>query len=115
MAPQALYNSNIPNGHDASNKSSGLNTPTSELESVLPIHPTAARRPYPILVHSENTNYTDDHITAKFHDRGASVETAPDGSFKVTPTVKAYEFRTERKVPKTGYVPSPCRRALPLT
>lgn len=91
-----------PQPYTLSNTSSGLNTPDSELESVLPVHPTAARRPYPIIVASENTAYTDEHITAKFHDRGASVETLPDGQLKVTPTATAYEFQTARKVPKTG-------------
>lgn len=88
----------------ASNISSGRNTPDSQLESIVPVHPTAARRPYPIQVASQNTSYTDEFITAKYADRGASVETLPDGQFKVTPTVREYEFRTERKVPKTGFV-----------
>jgi myo-inositol-1-phosphate synthase len=104
MAPQTIYSNN----DDPSNKSSGLNTPNSELESVLPVHPTAARRPYSIQVQSENTTYTDEHIFAKFNDRGASVELGSDGSYKVTPTVKSYEFRTETKVPKTGYVSFRC-------
>ncbi|KAH8110511.1 Myo-inositol-1-phosphate synthase [Phellopilus nigrolimitatus] len=85
-----------------SNISSGRNTPESQLESIVPVHPTAARRPYPIQVASENTSYSDEFITAKYHDRGASVETLPDGQLKVTPTVSAYEFKTQRKVPKTG-------------
>ena len=100
MSPQTIYSNN----NNVSNTSSGLNTPNSELESVLPVHPTAERRPYLIQVQSENTSYTDDHIVSKFHDRGASVQKAPDGSLKVTPTVTAYEFKTAKKVPKTGYV-----------
>jgi len=83
--------------------SSGYNTPDSELESFVPIHPTAARRPNYITVQSENTVYTDNHITAKFLDRGADVVVS-DGEFTVTPTVKSYEFQTTRKVGKTGYV-----------
>lgn len=98
MGPSTT-SSNLPD-----NASSGLNTPESELESILPIHPTAIHRPYPILVQSENTTYTDEHITAKFFNRGADVVTSTNGQFKVTPSVKPYEFRTERKVPKTGYV-----------
>lgn len=93
MSPQTLYSSNI---------SSGLNTPESELESVLPVHPTAARRPYLIQVASENTSYSDDYITAKFNDRGAKVETLPNGELKVLPYINSYEFRTQKKVPKTG-------------
>lgn len=81
--------------------SSGLNTPESELESVLPVHPTAVRRPYPITVQSEQTSYTDDYITAKYTNRGASV-TVADGQYLVTPSLKEYEFQTVRKVSKTG-------------
>ena len=84
--------------------SSGLNTPESEIESVLPLHPTAVRRPHPIKVQSENTVYTEEFITSKFVDRGASVTTSPNGDFIVNPSAKTYEFRTERKVPKTGCV-----------
>ena len=82
---------------------SGYNTPDSELESVVPIHPTAVRRPEYIKVNSENTTYTDEHITAKYFYRGADVVIA-DGQFDVTPTVKQFEFQTTRKVGKTGYV-----------
>lgn len=81
--------------------SSGLNTPESELESVLPIHPTAARRPYPIVVQSEQTAYSDEHITSKFTNRGAAV-TVTDGQYLVTPTTTQYELQTVRKVSKTG-------------
>ncbi|EMD33271.1 hypothetical protein CERSUDRAFT_118311 [Gelatoporia subvermispora B] len=81
--------------------SSGLNTPDSQLESVLPIHPTAARRPYPIVVQSENTSYTSEHIISKFTNRGTDVIVA-DGQYKVVPTAKEYEFQTAVKVPKTG-------------
>ena len=83
--------------------SSGLNTPDSELESLVPVHPTAARRPYPIVVQSENTSYTDEFITSKFTYRGADVA-VNNGQFIVTPTTKPYEFQTGRKVSKTGYV-----------
>ncbi|KAI0919216.1 hypothetical protein AcW1_003342 [Taiwanofungus camphoratus] len=81
--------------------SSGLNTPDSELESVLPIHPTAVRRPYPIVVKSEHTAYSDEFITAKYTNRGADVA-VKDGQYTVTPTVKQYEFQTARQVSKTG-------------
>jgi myo-inositol-1-phosphate synthase len=86
--------------------SSGLNTPNSELESIVPIsvHPTAARRPYLLSVQSENTAYTDDHITASFVNRGADVTTTPNGQIVVVPTAKTYQFQTEKKVAKTGYV-----------
>jgi len=81
--------------------SSGLNTPESELESVLPVHPTAARRPYPIVVQSEQTSYSDEHITSTFTNRGAAVAVT-DGQYIVTPTTKQYQLQTARKVSKTG-------------
>ena len=81
--------------------SSGLNTPESELESLVPVHPTAARRPYPIVVQSENTSYSDEYITSKFTNRGAEV-VVTDGQYLVKPTTKPFEFQTVRKVSKTG-------------
>jgi myo-inositol-1-phosphate synthase len=81
--------------------SSGAVTPSSEYESILPIHPTAARRPNYLTVQSENTHYTDEYINAKYINRGASVAVS-DGQFLVTPTAEPYEFRTTRKVGKTG-------------
>ena len=86
-----------------SNGSSGYNTPESQLESVLPVHPTAVRRPHTITVHSENTLYSDEHITAKFINRGSEV-TIADAHLTITPTAQEYEFQTKRAVSKTGYV-----------
>ena len=73
------------------------------IESLLPVHPTAVRRPHVITVQSENTLYSDEHITAKFIDRGSEV-TITDGHFNITPTLQEYEFQTKRAVSKTGYV-----------
>lgn len=81
--------------------SSGSITPNSEFESILPVHPTSARRPNYLTVQSENTTYTDEYITAKYINRGASVSVT-DGQFIVTPTAAPYEFQTVRKVGKTG-------------
>ncbi|KDQ10703.1 hypothetical protein BOTBODRAFT_57908 [Botryobasidium botryosum FD-172 SS1] len=91
MAPQ---NPN-PNG-------SGYVTPDSlEYPSNAPVHPTAARRTVPVVVQSQNTSYSDAHITAKFEYRGAHV-TEQGGFIQVTPTVEKFEFQTQRKVSKTG-------------
>jgi myo-inositol-1-phosphate synthase len=80
---------------------SGLNTPQSEPEPI--IHPTAARADHPIHVESDKTTYTDDYITSTFDYRGQSVTN--DGTkYIVKPTLKTFEFRTARKVPRTGYV-----------
>lgn len=81
--------------------SSGLNTPESELESILPVHPTSARRPYPIVVQSDLTSYSDEFITSKFTSRNADVSVS-GGQYIVTPSLKEYEFQTARKVSKTG-------------
>ncbi|KAK0494471.1 hypothetical protein EDD18DRAFT_1174503 [Armillaria luteobubalina] len=76
---------------------SGYTTP----ELVLPVHPTAARRPHAIVVQSENTSFTDEHITAKFHSRNANI-TVANGQYIVNPTVESFEFQTKRQVSKTG-------------
>ncbi|KAJ7809217.1 hypothetical protein B0H13DRAFT_2150500 [Mycena leptocephala] len=65
------------------------------------VHPTSARRPNPILVQSDNTRYSDEHITATFHNRGSAVDVS-NGQFTITPTVQSYEFQTKRTVGKTG-------------
>ncbi|KAF8623312.1 hypothetical protein AX17_001611 [Amanita inopinata Kibby_2008] len=84
-----------------STNSSGYNTPESDIDSLAPIHPTAVRRPNYITVQSENTVYTDEHITSKFINRGANVSIS-NGQFVVQPTSQTFEFQTERKVGKTG-------------
>jgi len=84
---------------------SGFNTPESQLDGPVPLaptHPTAARRPYSIVVNSENTTYSENFITSKYENRGASVVMSADGQVQVVPTVKSYEFRTAKKVQKTG-------------
>ncbi|KAI9573334.1 hypothetical protein HD554DRAFT_2167597 [Boletus coccyginus] len=81
--------------------SSGYNTPDSELESIVPIYPTAVCRPEYIKVNSENSTYTNEHITARYFYCGADVIIS-DGQFNVTPTVKPFEFQTTCKVGKTG-------------
>ena len=81
--------------------SNGANTPDSQLESVLPVHPTAVRRTSSIVVQSERTSYSNDFITSQFVNRGADV-TVVEGQYIVTPTEKPFEFQTARKVAKTG-------------
>ena len=83
--------------------SSGLNTPESELESLVGVHPTAVRRDYSIGVQSDATSYSDEFITSKFTNRGADVVVS-NGQYIIKPTAKPYEFQTARKVAKTGYV-----------
>ncbi|KAJ7659958.1 hypothetical protein B0H17DRAFT_1212762 [Mycena rosella] len=80
---------------------SGYTTPESELESILPVHPTAVRRPHAIVVQSANTSYTADHITAKYVNRGANVAVS-NGQYTITPTLQSYEFQTKKAVGNTG-------------
>ncbi|KAI9508001.1 inositol-3-phosphate synthase [Russula earlei] len=86
--------------------SSGNASPTAsvlDMPLVSPVHPTAARRPTDaITVQGENTIYTDEYITSKFHNRGADVVTQEGGRYVIKPTVTPFEFRTQRKVPRTG-------------
>ena len=98
-----------PNTTPSSGSASPALSPLDGPVLPLPVHPTAARRPTDyIKVLSPSTTYSDDCITAKFDNRGADVVVDADGSLTITPTVKPFEFRTQRKVPKTGYVaPSP--------
>jgi len=86
--------------------SSGNASPTASVIDaplVSAVHPTAARRPADaITVQSENTVYTDEYITSKFQNRGADVVVQEGGRYTIKPTVTPFEFRTQRKVPKTG-------------
>jgi myo-inositol-1-phosphate synthase len=72
--------------------SSGQQTPES-LEAAS-VHPTSVRRPYPIVVQSETTSYTDDHITSKFTNRGADVVSIEGGQLLIKPTEQVYELQT---------------------
>lgn len=72
-------------------------------------HPTAARSAFPAGIEVDlgqtNTRYTENEIRARFVDRGANVELVrEEGKIKVQRTEQAYEFKTQRKVAKTGSV-----------
>ncbi|GAA5859348.1 hypothetical protein JCM1840_004574 [Sporobolomyces johnsonii] len=71
------------------------------------VDPTAARRPVePIHVSSPNLTYTQDELLAKYTFHSASVQKSTDAEgqvkYEVKPVAKDLEFKTERKVPKTG-------------
>lgn len=87
MAPHATGNFSNGNGNGA--------------HATAPVHPTAARRSVPVVVNSPTSQFTEEHITSKFEYRGAHVVASAD-KIEVTPTVQSYEFKTERKVQKTG-------------
>ena len=55
------------------------------------------------VVDSPNVTYTDDTILSRYTYRTTSVtKDASNGRFVATPREELYEFRTERKVPRTG-------------
>jgi myo-inositol-1-phosphate synthase len=67
------------------------------------VDPTSARRPVePVQVQSDNVTYTREHITAQYTHHKSQVVKGSDGSYRVQPVEQVYEFKTERKVPKTG-------------
>jgi len=99
MAPNTT-----PSSGNASPALSALDMPLASV-----VHPTAARRPADtITVQGENTIYSDEYITSKFHNRGADVVVQEGGRYVIKPTVTPFEFRTQRKIPKTGYVVHDC-------
>ncbi|PNH58072.1 hypothetical protein VD0002_g9452 [Verticillium dahliae] len=53
-------------------------------------------------VNSSNVTYTDNEILSKYTYRTTDVAKDESGKFVVTPVETVYEFKTERKVPKTG-------------
>lgn len=76
-----------------------------------PIDPTAERRlgnVGAVEVDSPNLTYTDEALFARYTFHSAQVDkvATPEGNikYKTTPVEKLLEFRTERKVPKTGCV-----------
>lgn len=53
-------------------------------------------------VNSPNVVYTDDEIISKYTYRTTSVDQTSEGKYVATPKETVYEFKVERKVPKTG-------------
>ncbi|GAA5858975.1 hypothetical protein JCM8547_007183 [Rhodosporidiobolus lusitaniae] len=74
---------------------------------VQPVDPTAQRRLVgAVEVESDNLTYTDEALFSRytFHSAAVSKVNTPEGQLKyqVKPVARELEFRTERKVPKTG-------------
>ena len=66
-------------------------------------HEPSARAKVPLTsTKRAQVKYTPEHILAEYEYQSTSVEQAPDGKIKVFPKVDAFEFQTERKVPKLG-------------
>ncbi|KAF2087804.1 Myo-inositol-1-phosphate synthase [Saccharata proteae CBS 121410] len=54
------------------------------------------------VVNSPNVEYTDNEIKSKYTYRTTAIESGPDGKFVATPKETKYDFKVDRKVPKTG-------------
>lgn len=53
-------------------------------------------------VNSPNVTYTDDHINTKYVYRTTAVSKTESGKFVASPKETTYDFKVDRKVPKTG-------------
>lgn len=53
-------------------------------------------------VNSPNVTYTPSEIRSKYTYRTTLVEQSPDGKYVATPKETVYDFKVDRKVPKTG-------------
>ncbi|TVY42205.1 Inositol-3-phosphate synthase [Lachnellula subtilissima] len=53
-------------------------------------------------VNSPNVTYSDDEINTKYAYRTTSVTENGDGNFVATPKETLYDFKVDRKIPKTG-------------
>lgn len=98
MAPSISHT----NGHSVATHPNG--TGAEHNSAAIPIvDPTAMRRPVDsVNVKSEHTNYSDSHIYSTYEHQNAHITRTADGKYEVTPMKETIEFKTERKVPKTG-------------
>ncbi|KAI1108414.1 myo-inositol-phosphate synthase [Nemania sp. NC0429] len=84
MAPHAELDNGTAYGHD------GLNTSAS------------ASREDLFVVDSPNVTYTDTEIRSKYTYRTTSVTRGADGKYVATPRETLYDFKVDRRIPKTG-------------
>ncbi|KAK4050764.1 Myo-inositol-1-phosphate synthase [Microbotryomycetes sp. JL221] len=94
----ALDPSPLTNGHHAP-----VAAATNGHSAAVPIvDPTSARRPVEsVEVESDNLTYTDEALLAKYVYHSNQVKKQGD-KYKVKPVEQTFEFKTMRKVPKTG-------------
>jgi myo-inositol-1-phosphate synthase len=86
MAPHAEEHAGSANGGNSNGNGSTVQTAAYDV----------------FTVNSPNVTYTDNEIKSKYTYRTTQVETNPDGKLVATPTETVYDFKVERKVPKTG-------------
>lgn len=65
-------------------------------------HQSAAANAELFSVNSPNVKYSDNAIETKYTYRTTSVSKAAGGKYTASPKELQYEFKTERKIPKTG-------------
>ncbi|KAG0151429.1 hypothetical protein CROQUDRAFT_667978 [Cronartium quercuum f. sp. fusiforme G11] len=95
MSPSA-HNGTYTNGN-------GVQAQDGVTAAIPIIDPTAMRRPVDAVhVESQQTEYSDTHIYSTYEHQNASVKRTVDGKYHVIPIKETIEFKTERKVPKTG-------------
>jgi myo-inositol-1-phosphate synthase len=85
MAPHAEIGVGTMNGYSAHHEFSSASAPT-EL----------------FTVNSPNVNYTDAHIKSKYVYRTTAVSRSAGGKLTATPKETTYDFKVDRKVPRTG-------------
>jgi hypothetical protein len=55
-------------------------------------------------VQSDDVSYESDCIRSRYEYRDTSAELTEDGTWTVRPSTSTYEFRTQTRLPKLGYV-----------
>ncbi|KAI0433503.1 myo-inositol-phosphate synthase [Xylaria sp. FL1042] len=87
MAPHAeLDNGTAYGDGHAHNLSTAVSTPKEDV----------------FVVNSPNVTYTDSEIRSKYTYRTTSVARGADGKYVATPKETLYDFKVDRKIPKTG-------------
>jgi len=81
MAPHAEGSNGYSNGHGST-----TSTPSKDL----------------FTVNSPNVIYTENEIRSKYTYRTTLVNETDDGKFVATPKETVYDFKVDRKIPKTG-------------
>ncbi|KAI0156765.1 myo-inositol-phosphate synthase [Xylariaceae sp. FL1272] len=86
MAPHAEVDTGTAYGEGHAN---GSNSPAFQKDDIF-------------VVNSPNVTYTDNEIRSKYTYRTTSVAKGDNGKFVATPKETIYEFKVERRIPKTG-------------
>ncbi|KAI1820588.1 myo-inositol-phosphate synthase [Xylaria intraflava] len=66
------------------------------------VTPVPASKEHVFVVDSPNVTYTESEIRSKYTYRTTSVAKGADGKYVATPKQTLYDFKVDRKIPKTG-------------